>query len=409
MKKIVASCEVFLDKRRIKKDNTFPVKLKVTFNRERKYYNTNVNISEYEWNCIHQKRTPNTLLRIKQKFKELEVSAQNCIDKIDRFTFFNFEKAYFPKRPDKHNVEYAYREFIQELNAQERFGSANLYECSISALLKYKSNLRFDDVTPLFLEKFEKYIINKGLSITTVGIYIRPLRAIINREIRNENYSLNDYPFTKGKYTIPTGRNIKKALSIETIKQIISFDTESDKLMEFYKDIWLFSFYCNGMNVADICHLKYKNMQGNIFVFQRLKTLRTYKSNPKYIKVAISAPVRQIINKWSIPMENENSYIFPLLNDSLSPFQTKEKTRIVSHSINAQMRKIAQKIGFSGDITTYSARHSYATILLNLGAPIKLVSDNLGHSTVSVTDNYLAGFTDDFIIDYANKMDNLFK
>lgn len=68
--------------------------------------------------------------------------------------------------------------------------------------------MRFEDVTPLFLEKFEKYIINKGLSITTVGIYVRPLRANINREIRNENYSLNNYPYTnENSYIFPLLNN----------------------------------------------------------------------------------------------------------------------------------------------------------------------------------------------------------
>ncbi|PZP45515.1 MAG: hypothetical protein DI598_13165 [Pseudopedobacter saltans] len=102
-----------------------------------------------------------------------------------------------------------------------------------------------------------------------------------------------------------------------------------------------------------------------------------------------------------------NIYILHLFDYNF-PFQVKEKTRSVSHSINTRMERIAQTIEYEGKITPYSAPHSYATILLNLWPPIKLVSDNLGHSDISVTDNYLDGFNDDMIIDYAKKMGGLF-
>lgn len=409
MRNLSAVADLHLDKRRVRKDNSYPVKLKITFNRDRKYYKTTINLTEEDWNAVNGNRIPRCLHKISEDLLTVKVNAQNCIRGLGKFSFHNFEEAFFPKRLDKKDVESAYKEYIDNLNEEERFGSANAYQCSITALLKFKPNLKFEHITASFLEKFEKHLMNNNYSVTTVGIYLRPLRAIINKEIQNNNFSLSDYPFAKGKYKIPTGRNIKKALTKEIIKQIADYDTGEDQLMDYYRDLWMFSFYCNGMNTADICHLKFKNIQGNMIVFQRQKTLRTYKRNPKYIKVAITHPIQQILKKWKALEIDAESYIFPLLNYSLTPFQIKEKTRIVSHSINAQMARIANEIGYEGKITTYSARHSYATILLNLGAPIKLVSDNLGHSAVSVTDNYLDGFNQDVIIDYAEKMTNLFK
>lgn len=341
MKNLSAIADLHLDTRRPRKDNTYPIKLKITFNRDRKYYNTTINLTEQDWNTINGKRIPLGLQKTSEDLLQVKVNAQNCIRYLKQFSFINFEEAYFPKRVDKKDVASAYKEYIDNLNEQERFGSANAYQCSITALLKFKPKLMFEHITPTFLEKFEKHLVNNNYSITTVGIYLRPLRAIINKEIQNNNFSLTDYPFAKGKYSIPTGRNIKKALPRDVIKKIADFNSE-DKLMDYYRDLWMFSFYCNGMNVTDICHLKYKNIQGNMIIFQRQKTLRTYKRNPKYIKVAITPPIRQVLNKWQCPEINPETYMFPLLEYNLTPFQIKEKTRSVSHSINTQMERIAQ-------------------------------------------------------------------
>ncbi len=171
--------------------------------------------------------------------------------------------------------------------------------------------------------------------------------------------------------------------------------------------MWLFSFFCNGMNVADICHLKYEDFDKNSFAFYRQKTIRTYKSNPKQIRVVLTDRVRRIVDKWGTH-GNPNDFVFPYLNHTMSAEQKKKKTKIVSVSINTQMRKLASLIKFEGDITTYTARHSYATILVNMGAPMALLTENFGHSAVSVTEHYFDGFESNIQINYAEKLGNMF-
>ncbi|PZP45516.1 MAG: hypothetical protein DI598_13170 [Pseudopedobacter saltans] len=159
-------------------------------------------LTKKEWIIINGSRIPKSLIETTNKLQQ--------VNDLKVFSFINFKEVFFPKRVDKKDVEAAYKEYIDDLNEQERFGSANAYQCSITALLKFKPKLKFEHITPTFLEKFEKHLVNNDYSITTVGIYLRPLRAIINKEIQNNNFSLVNYPFVKGKYSIPTGRNIKK-------------------------------------------------------------------------------------------------------------------------------------------------------------------------------------------------------
>lgn len=131
---------------------------------------------------------------------------------------------------------------------------------ALNTFLKFKPNLDFDDITKDFLQTFELWMLGKGKSITTVGIYIRTLRAIINLAKSRGEIKMSDYPFGRRKYIIPSSRNIKKALNIEQIKMIFNYATEADSPLDEAKDFWKFSYLCNGINIMDIAHLKWSDV-----------------------------------------------------------------------------------------------------------------------------------------------------
>jgi len=78
-------------------------------------------------------------------------------------------------------------------------------------------------ITPVFLNQYEAWMLNNGRSTTTVGIYLRSLRTIYNKGIEAGIVDKESYPFKKGKYQIPAGRNIKKALTIGEIQKIFEY------------------------------------------------------------------------------------------------------------------------------------------------------------------------------------------
>ena len=116
-------------------------------------------------------------------------------------------------------------------------------------------------------------MLTNGNSISTVGIYLRSLRAIYN--VQNIDKSV--YPFGKGKnkYSIPTSKNTKKALAIEEIAKIYHYKAEPNSTKEMAKDYWIFLYLCNGMNVKDFCLLKWENIESDMLVYKRAKTERS--------------------------------------------------------------------------------------------------------------------------------------
>ncbi|TDH24100.1 hypothetical protein EXU57_15905 [Segetibacter sp. 3557_3] len=253
---------------------------------------------------------------------------------------------------------------------------------------------KYADITPEVLRKYERWMLDNGSSITTVGIYLRAVRAIFNSAIVEGLLTQELYPFGKKKYEIPTANNVKKALTLKDIALIYYHKPESGSAAERMKDFWIFMYLCNGINVKDMCLLKYENIKGEVLEFERAKTTRT-KRKVEPIRVALVDDLKQIIKKWGNPRLDGSTYIFPVLTQGITIVREWQLVKQLTAVINDHMRAITRTLGIEADCTTYAARHSFATILQRSGASTEFISEALGHSNVKTTQNYLAGFEDE--------------
>jgi len=136
--------------------------------------------------------------------------------------------------------------------------------------------------------------------------------------------------------------------------------------------------------------LKYANIDGNEIHFYRSKTLHTSKEK-KEIETLLTSEMKQIIDKWGNPDKSPNNYIFPFLTGNETPLEQKNRIKDINRRINKHIKKVEDKLGIS-NISTYTARHSFASVLKRSGANIAYISDSLGHSDLKTTENYLASF-----------------
>ena len=385
------------DKRRIKDDVTYPLKLRITYQGKRKYYATGYNASLNDYSLMMENKVRGKLRKTSFALREIQINAQKCCDGLESFSFLKFETSFFPKKVTATNLQSAFDFYIKELEANEQISTATSCACACVSLHRYKAGLKFEHLTPEFLRSYERWFVGQGKSITTVGIYLRALRAVINVAIKQGLMDLEDYPFGKRKYIIPSGRNIKKALTIEEIAKIYNYVTEPGSVDDMCRDYWIFIYLCNGLNVKDLCSLTYKNIQGDFIIFNRAKTIRSRRSNPEPIRIALKDDSKRIIAKWGQPKYSQDTYIFPHLKTSMTPQKQRDNIALLIHLINEHMKKIAAELGICKPITTYYARHSFATILKNSGVSTEFICEALGHSSLQTTKNYLGGFEQDAI------------
>lgn len=230
----------------------------------------------------------------------LENEALECCQQIKPFSFKHFENEFFYQRKKFESLQATYRTYILELKSNYQDGTATSYQTALNSFIKFKLNFDFDDINKEFLQKFEHWMLQRGKSISTVGIYVRTLRAIINLA-KSKGVKLADYPFGRRKYVIPSSRNIKKALAIDEIEKIFNYPAETNSPYDKARDFWVFSYLCNGINIMDIAYLRWSDVDKEKILFERAKTKRTKRENSVKIVALRNQHIDRILNKYGLP------------------------------------------------------------------------------------------------------------
>lgn len=433
-------------KKRNRDKSTFPVVIQVTYNRVPMKFPIGIAMTEDDFKKLSSPRLGETLTKIRKQIEEEEKNARHIIETMGTFTFQAFREEFYrgkpfekkKKKPNvserikeditglspqpnpaegknkkygnrkydriRSNINYdrwgpvavAYGEYIKLLETQERIGTSEGYFSALMSLLRFRSMLRFEDVTVLFLYEYERWMLARECSITTVGIHVRTLRAIINLPQHKKLFKDEKYPFGRGRYVVPRGENIKKACELSEIKKLYEYKPEPHKDVKcelFARDMWFFGFFANGINPTDIAHLKYKTIDEDGFiVITREKTKFTTRSKPKKLVIAITEDMNRIIETWGNPDKDPEHYIFPVLTPGLSAHRRRELIQVFTRTINDWMKRICIKVGISKRVRTMEYRHSMATILKRSGVGTSYIKEIMGHADEKTTENYLDSF-----------------
>lgn len=389
----------FFDTRSKLLDGNYPIKLTVYYGRQKKRYKTPFKATQELYDRLLANRLRD------ESTKQLKRKTVSWLDKqtliaesIVPFTFTDFENIFYAEKTQSRKIQLndgvnsIYEKHIQALKDEGRISTASSYQDSLTSMLSYKKNLKVSQITPDFLKGYEKWMTDNGRSLTTVGMYLRALRTIFNIAIENEVVSATKYPFKK--YTIPAPQKISRTLKKDEIKQIINYTAKRDA-DAVALDYWVFSFISNGMNFKDIALLKYGNINGDFIEFRRAKTKRTTKYNSLPIMVPLDGSLLFIINKLGNKSKKKEDYIFPILKHGLTPQQEYVRIKTFVRNTNKRLTRIGIELGLSLKVTSYVARHCFATIQKNNNAPLAYISEALGHSNLKTTQNYFGRFEDE--------------
>lgn len=433
--------KIILDTRRMKeKTGTYPIKLRIISNAKTRDFQTIFDLTKEDYDSLSKKRVGNDLQEIREQLKEIEREAASEVKLIRPFDFLGFEKSFvymnplfrprrFKEEPvtsDNISFDYSpyfkrfplfeedhlrsgcisklYLAYIKRLLQEDRIGNALNYQASYSSIKKFKGNILLSDINPGFLFQFEKWMVDRGRSLGTVGIQLRPLRCIFNEAIAEGLIRKdNSYPFGRRKYQIPKAKSKKRAIGIEEIGSIHYFTPGSIDDRKA-KDFWMFCYYANGMNIKDVAYLKYKDIKGEFFTFIRVKTVLTTRHDPKEITVYINEEMKSIMDQWGNKEQIPENYIFPILAHGLSAIERHYTVRSFIKFVNDRMTRIGKQLGISRKITTIVSRHSFSTQLKRSGASTEFIQEALGHTDKSTTESYLDSFEHEIKKEFASAL-----
>ncbi|MFO7657470.1 MAG: site-specific integrase [Bacteroidales bacterium] len=393
---------VILDTRREKnrsqekKENLYPIRYRVIFQRKASYYKSGYDASLDEWiNLPNSKKGESKEKRklLKSGFDIIE----NHVKEIkDVFSFDALNRRL--GRGKMELVSSAFDARINELNKSGQVGTASIYNSAKLLLMEYKRDLKFANVTAKFLENLEHFAtVGRKTTIryATLGMYLRCFRALYNAAIRDGVVTAASYPFQKipndGKYKIKLGSGTKIALTIEQLSSFIEYQTPF-KGMQRSKDLFLLSFFLGGINIKDLLLLKWEDIKGTELIYDRSKTAKTT-GDPDAVKIRIplTSDATNLINKHCNTDRSPKARILPFMPIDASPVDVRRITLNVVRNLNRDLYKIAKELNIFG-LSSYVARHSIATLMKNSGVSESFIKEMLGHANIKTTQNYLKSF-----------------
>lgn len=388
-------------KSKVLKNNESPLMIRVCKDGKRKYESIGISILPSLWDFKQNKPTrkcPNkeyierliaekvkayTDKVIEFKSQEKEFTASSLMEKVNK--------------PVKHKtVKDVFTQYIQELESASRLRYADMYKCTMHSLIKFNKHLDipFSDIDTVWLKRYEIWLQSQGLAINTLGTRFRHLRVIYNLAIEEKIVKSEYYPFNSFKVSKLNQTTAKRSIRKDEILSVLNYQGQTP-LECFAIDLFTFSYLAAGINFGDIARLTKENVIENRLIYIRKKT-------QKQIKVSLQEQAIKLIQKYSI---SDSPYLFPILSSYHKTEQQKvNRIHKVIAKVNKALKEIGKELNIPIDLTTYVARHSFATVLKRSGVNTSLICEALGHSSERVTQIYLDSFGNDQMEDAMKKL-----
>ncbi len=381
---------------RVLKNGMYPVSLIVYYNGVKKRYRTGLEVSKNDWTKIKSLKLRDDDLKEKRNdIQDIIKKADKAGKKLHEFSFEAFETEYFSKKDmviEEMTFEECTREFLKEKRSDLSYKTRLMYETMLNSVNKFRPNLKLRSLSQDLIRRYEETLKSDKKSVSTVGIYLRQVRAICNFAIKKKYMTHEKYPFAE--FVVPAAGKNKRALNNTLIKALIRYKSTTPEKQKA-TDFWTFSFLGNGMNFNDIARLKYSNISGEYLRYYRNKTKNTSKGDQKEINVYLQPRMNRIIKKWGNKMSSKDDYVFPIMNEKLKEKAQHDAIAQFIKTTNKYLKEVSKEKEWTEHITTYHARHSFATILKRNGSSVAFISEALGHGNIKTTENYLSSFTDE--------------
>jgi site-specific recombinase XerD len=374
-----------------------PLMLRICKDGKKKYQSLKITINPRFWdfekerprrNCPNKEYIENVISTNLYKFNKQiielksegkEYSAQTLIAKENR-------------KNQQKTVGDFYKDLLNEMEQMGQYGNWRFYKSSFNSVTEFtngKMDFLFSEIDLSWLNSYEQWLKKRGNKGTTISVQFRTLRAVYNKAIQSLSAKKVNYPFDDFKLNKFDTSTNKRAISKDDIAKIVNLELTDSRLI-FARDIFVFSYLCGGINFVDIANLKAENLIDGRLSYYRQKTHKT-------INITLLNEAREILKRYS--ESRLDNYLFPILdiNSHITPKQKQHRIHNLTFQIDTRLKQIAELCGIKTNLTTYVARHSFATVLKKSGVNVALISEALGHSDLATTQIYLDSFENEQI------------
>lgn len=360
----------------------------VTHNRKVKYLRTNHHVYNHEWNKQHQTlEVPAKgdrqalLIQMQQQLNDDLKQWTLLITTLQRqpnLTVDALCKA-FQQAKNTNTVFHFLHKQVLKKRQMKRYGTARTYSNALSRFKAFRQSidLTFDELTPDLIEHYEAWLINQRLKTNTIRCYLRTLHTLLYKASRESLLSSPHNLFSQVRLSYVN--TAKRAISEESLKAIAHLPLPPDTTIALARDIFMFSFYMRGMPFVDIAYLRKADLKNGLLTYCRKKTNQC-------LTVACEEAQQTIINRY-VHQTRSTPYLLPIIiNDDGTEYIQYQRAQV---NVNRALKKIGRMVGLQIPLTTYVARHTWASIARDMNLNMGLISEAMGHQSLKTTQVYL--------------------
>ncbi|WP_460198292.1 tyrosine-type recombinase/integrase, partial [Segatella asaccharophila] len=255
---------------------------------------------------------------------------------------------------------------IAKKSQMKRIGTTKTYTDALRRFREFREgeDLDFESMTADLMERYEAWLIDRGLKRNSIAYYLRTLRTLYNRAVE---VGLTDDRDIFRHVHISYCKTTKRAISVSDIRAIERIELREDSPLAFARDLFIFSFYMRGMPFVDMAFLRKSDLKRGLVTYCRKKTNQS-------LTIAWEKPMQDIVDRYAGQTRN-TPFLLPILKqDDDTAYR---RYRQVEQTVNRNLKKIGDRIGLRIPLTTYVARHSWASIARNMDVSIAVISEGM--------------------------------
>jgi site-specific recombinase XerD len=394
------------------KAGRYPIVLRITTGNYRKYVLTGYHCLKDEWDEEAETVTSNYSLKTpsrsfinayltKYKAKAQDVQDQLVKDGLSDYSPDQFLNIYGKKSKVRLTVFKAFSSRIDELNELGQVGYASVFKNVLGVFKTFRKNqdLFLRDLTPNVLSDWIAFLRqDRHVADSTINNYLRTTRTLFLYAIKKGWVRRESYPFNEFKVSEFGTETSPRALDNDKLEELLNKDAFPD--LQLAKDIFVFSFFGRGISFIDIALLTVKNIQDGLIIYERKKMVK----KPVRVTFPIRPEIQDIIDRYQNP---DRGYLLPILNVNVHKSERQKLDRIgkVRKKVNRDLKILGKQSGVEG-LTTYWARHSYASYMFRKGMSVMMIKDSLRHKNLKTTEIYLKSMGLDAIANFEDDVYN---
>ena len=266
---------------------------------------------------------------------------------------------------------------VARLRRLRRASTIDNYLTALRSLARFLHHVGQPEaqLSTTLVEQYDQWLQLSGVSRNTRSCYLRSLRALLRRLVgRSRGADAFATVFTGNA---PTR---KRALALTTLRRLRAIDLASNSALSLSRDVFIFSVFALGMPFADVALLRWRDLRGGYFVYHRRKT-------GVEVRVRLEPCMREIAERWR---SRGSDRVFPLLPEGLTGPRRERAYHSALSRYNAHLHQLATRLRLHGSLSSYTARHTWATMAHTHGMDLPLISTAMGHRSVQTTMVYIA-------------------